>query len=190
MGKYFSGHTAQIIGTVSLKLLSHVLLAVFIYGGSSILQKLLALDTSITYIGAWYVIISILILLLPLKLVDYINRVLFIWLLIIIAILVIGLVSMIQWDNLPLFSPNYKEISIWSVVTPVVFTAFGFQVIFHTLTNYCNKDAKMLKTAFLFGSLIPAIVYIIWTCSVLIVVNHNNPTFYQQMITSNVEVGD
>ncbi|MCX4079918.1 hypothetical protein N7280_04800 [Rickettsia rhipicephali] len=36
--------------------------------------------------------------------------------LIIIAILVIGLGSMIQWDNLPLFSPNYKEISIiWGV---------------------------------------------------------------------------
>ncbi|AXU06653.1 predicted amino acid permease [Rickettsia japonica] len=48
----------------------------------------------------------------------------------------------------------------------------------------------MLKTAFLFGSLIPAIVYIIWTCSILIVVHHNNPTFYQQMITSNVEVRD
>ncbi len=48
----------------------------------------------------------------------------------------------------------------------------------------------LLKTAFLFGSLIPAIVCIIWTCSILIVVHHNNPTFYQQMITSNVEVGD
>ncbi|MEY4463064.1 MAG: hypothetical protein RLZZ81_35 [Pseudomonadota bacterium] len=190
LGKYFSGRTAQIIGTVSLKLLSYALLAVFIYGGSSILQKLLTLNTSITYIGAWYVIISILVLLLPLQLVDYINRVLFIGLLIIIAILVIGLVSMIQWDDLPLFSSNYKEISVWGVVTPIVFTSFGFQVIFHTLTNYCNKNAKMLKTAFLFGSLIPAIVYIIWTCSILIVVHHNNPIFYQQMITSNVEVGD
>ncbi|AFC74994.1 putative membrane protein [Rickettsia parkeri str. Tate's Hell] len=58
MGKYFSGHTAQIIGTVSLKLLSYALLAVFIYGGSSILQKLLALNTSITYIGAWCIITS------------------------------------------------------------------------------------------------------------------------------------
>ncbi|WP_017442297.1 aromatic amino acid transport family protein [Rickettsia gravesii] len=77
MGKYFLGHTAQIIGTVSLKLLSYALFAVFIYGGSSILQKLLALNTSITYIVAWCIIISILTLLLPLKLVDYINRVLF-----------------------------------------------------------------------------------------------------------------
>ena len=58
LGKYFSGHTAQIIGTVSLKLLSYALLAVFIYGGSSILQKLLALSISITYIGAWYIIIT------------------------------------------------------------------------------------------------------------------------------------
>ncbi|WP_392506864.1 hypothetical protein ACE5D9_02450 [Rickettsia sp. 2024-CO-Wats] len=49
---------------------------------------------------------------------------------------------MIQLDNLLLFSPNYKEISIWCIITPVVFTSFGFQVIFHTLTNDCNKNAK------------------------------------------------
>ncbi|KJV62373.1 hypothetical protein APHACPA_1398 [Rickettsia amblyommatis str. Ac/Pa] len=29
-----------------------------LYGGSSILQKLLALNTSITYIGAWCIIIT------------------------------------------------------------------------------------------------------------------------------------
>ncbi|BDU60742.1 hypothetical protein FLA4_11520 [Candidatus Rickettsia kotlanii] len=58
MGKYFSGHTAQIIGTVNLKLFSYALLAVFMYGGSSILQQLLALNTSIAYIGAWCIITS------------------------------------------------------------------------------------------------------------------------------------
>lgn len=41
----------------------------------------------------------------------------------------------------------------------------------------------MLKTMFLFGSLIPGIVYIIWTCGILIVAHHN-------MITSNVQVVD
>ena len=54
----------------------------------------------------------------------------------------IGLVAMIEWDNLPLFSRNYKKISVCGIVTPVVFTSFGFQVIFYTLTNYYNRDAK------------------------------------------------
>lgn len=190
LGKYFSGRIAEILGTVSLKILSYALLAVFVYGGSSILQKLLDLNKSIAYIATWYASISILILLLPLKLIDYINRLLFIGLLIIIAILIIGLVSMIKWYDLPLFSSRYKEILVWSEIIPVVFTSFGFQVIFHTLTNYCNKNARTLKLAFLYGSLIPAIIYIIWTCSVLAVVHHENPEFYQQMVISNVEVGE
>ena len=72
---------------------------------------------------------------------------------------------MIQWDNLPLFSPNYKEISIWGVVTPVVFTSFGFQVIFHTLTNYCNKNAK--DDDFIWKLNSCNSIYIIWACSIL-----------------------
>lgn len=190
LGRYFSGRIAEIIGMVNLKILSYALLAVFIYGGSSIIQNLLSLDISITYIGAWYAVISILVLLLPLKLIDYINRLLFIGILIVIAILIIGLIAMIKWHNLPLFSSRYKEILVWSEIIPVVFTSFGFQVIFHTLTNYCNKNAKTLKLAFLFGTLIPAIVYIIWTSSVLTVIHHENPVFYQQMVVGNVEVGE
>ncbi|MGI4753026.1 MAG: amino acid permease [Janthinobacterium lividum] len=190
LGRYFSGRIAEIIGMVNLKILSYALLAVFIYGGSSIIQNLLSLDISIVYIGAWYAVISILVLLLPLKLIDYINRLLFIGILIVIAILIIGPIAMIKWYNLPLFSSRYKEILVWSEITPVVFTSFGFQVIFHTLTNYCNKNARTLKLAFLFGTLIPAIVYIIWTCSVLTVIHHENPVFYQQMVVGNVEVGE
>ena len=63
-------------------------------------------------------------------------------------------------------------------------------MIFHTLTNYCNKDAKVLKIAFFWGSLIPAIVYILWTCSILGSVHQSNPEFYNQMINGKVEVGN
>src|ERR1700722_3551919 len=42
LGRLFSGRTAELIGIISLKLLSYSLLAVFLYGGSSILQKLWA----------------------------------------------------------------------------------------------------------------------------------------------------
>jgi tyrosine-specific transport protein len=72
----------------------------------------------------------------------------------------------------------------------VVFSSFGFQVIFHTLTNYCRQDVKMLKQAFLWGSLIPAIVYILWTCSILSVVYHDDPAFYGRMVEGKIEVGE
>jgi tyrosine-specific transport protein len=47
----------------------------------------------------------------------------------------------------------------------------------------------MLKKAFFWGSLIPAIVYIFWTISVLSAVNSKNSQFYQLMISGQVEAG-
>lgn len=194
LGRLYSGKMAELIGLSSLKLLSFSLMAVFIYGGSSVLQELiksnLGVEYSLNSIASGYMIGAMGLLLLPLKIIDYINRLLFIGLLVIMAVLIVGLVLAVNWNHLPLFSQQYGEISIWMAIIPVVFTSFGFQVIFHTLTNYCQKDAKMLKQAFLWGSLIPAIVYILWTCSVLSVIYHKNPLFYNQMIEGQAEVGE
>lgn len=188
LGKLFSGRVAELIGTVSLKLLSYALLAVFIYGGSSIVQKLV--PYSFESIATGFALAATLILLFPIKWIDYINRLLFINLLAVVAILVIGLALSIDWSDLPLFSDHYEDVSVWVVLMPVVFNSFGFQVIFHTLTNYCRKDVKMLKRAFFWGSLIPAVVYILWTSCILSVVYHENAGFYHQMAQGNAEVGE
>jgi tyrosine-specific transport protein len=194
LGRYFSGKTAELIGVVSLKLLSYSLLAVFIYGGTSVLQELIASHMGTKYsfdeIALWFTFIVIILLLLPIKLIDYINRIMFVGLITVIAVLIAGLALSVDWSDLPLISDTYLDLSTWSTLLPVVFTSFGFQVIFHTLTNYCNKNVKMLKQAFLWGSLIPAIVYILWTSSVLSGVYHENPTFYTQMILGETEVGE
>jgi tyrosine-specific transport protein len=194
LGRYFSGRTAELIGTMSLKLLSYSLLAVFIYGGSSILKELIASKMVVEYsfnnIATCYALLSITLLLLPIKLIDYLNRFLFVGLLVVVAILLAGLIITIDWSDLPLFSEQYSDLSVWMAIIPVVFTSFGFQVIFHTLTNYCHKNVKMLKQAFLWGSLIPAIVYIVWTCSILSVVYQDNPQFYDQMAGGKAEVGE
>ncbi len=194
LGKYYSGRIAEAIGVTSLKLLSYALLAVFIYGGSSVIQELLASQTGTKYsfdlIALIYAVIAMVILLFPIRMIDHLNRLLFIGLLGIVSLLIIGLTLSVKWTNLPLVAENYSDISVWASIIPVVFTSFGFQVIFHTLTNYCNKDDKMLKRTFFWGSLIPAIVYILWTSSVLSVVYHDNPTFYGQMTAGKVEVGE
>ena len=161
LGKYFSGRAASLTGTISLKLLSYSLLAVFIYGGSSIIQKLLGTKHDFQVIATIYSLCAIIILLFPLKLIDYINRILFMGLLSIFAVLMIGLISMIELHDLPLFAERYTDISSWYAIIPIIFTSFGFQVIFHTLTNYCNKDKITLKIAF-FGVVLFQPSYILY----------------------------
>lgn len=194
LGKKFSGPYAEWVGIASLKLLSFSLLAVFIYGGSSILKELLESKFSLNYsfvtIASFFSFFSTILLLFPIRFIDYFNRLLFISLLTVVTILILGLTFSIHWSDLPLFAYRYDEIFTWTVIIPVVFTSFGFQVIFHTLTNYCNQEAKLLKKVFFWGSLIPAIVYILWTSSILSVVFHENPAFYHQMVQGKAEVGE
>src|SRR5579862_8412403 len=78
LGRKFSGRTAEFLGTIILKLLSYSLLAVYIYGGSSILRELLASKMAIHYsferIATSYAIIGGFVFLLPIKCIDYFNR--------------------------------------------------------------------------------------------------------------------
>ncbi len=194
LGKRFSGAGAQFVGIFSLKLLCYALFAVFIYGSASVLQELLAHSAGAQYsffsLVTAYSVFVFFLLLLPIKVVDYLNRLLFFALLAIVALLLAGLVTALDWAHIPLFAENVTDFSAWAIAVPIVFTSFGFQVIFHTLTDYCNKDAVVLKRAFFWGSLIPAVVYSVWTASVLSVIFHDAPDFYSSMVTGSVEVGD
>lgn len=189
LGKKFSGKIAELIGISSFKALSYALVAVYLYAGASVIQKMFEFDNFIQ-VTSIYAFISFLILTFPLKLIDYINRLLFIGLLTVIIVLVLSLTTEIHWYNLPLLNGNYENISSWIIAAPVVFTAFGFHGSIPTLIEYCDNDPKILKRVFLWGCCIPSIVYIVWTFSVLAVVHHNNPDLYNQMILGKVDVGD
>ena len=189
LGRKLSGPIAEIIGYLSVKLLSLCLLAAYIYAGSSILQTLIGKETSFKLIATIYASIVFVILLFPIKIVDYINRVMFVILLSLVLLLIIGLLTKVDHSNLPLIEKTTSDSSSWRMLVPVAFTSFGFHVIFHTLTNYCEKNEIMLKRAFFWGSLIPTIVYILWTASTMAVVSANNSDFYLQMITGQVQAG-
>lgn len=194
LGKKFSGKIAELIGTCSFKVLSYALLTAYLSGGTSILQRMLESNSSeifnYNYILAMYGVVSSILVFLPTNILLYVNKVLFIGLFGTIGILLITIIPTVNWEALPLFSNDYSQISLWSAVIPVVFTSFGFQVIFHTLTDYCDKNQIMLKRVFYGGSLIPAFTYIIWTSCILTVVYQNDIVFYQQMVDGKVEIGD
>ncbi|MDF2576961.1 MAG: tyrp5 [Chlamydiales bacterium] len=194
LGQLFSGNIANWTGLISLKLLSYALLAVFIYAGSSIIQTMVRssadFEVNFSAVVVFYTIGIAFLLLWPIRWIDFVNRILFIGLLGVVIFLIMGLSVSIEWSQLPLVHDhpfNFKE---WRIAIPVVFTSFGFQVIFHSLTNYCNKNLVMLRKAFFWGSLLPAVIYIVWTSSILSVLYSNSPAFYETILSGKVEVGD
>lgn len=195
LGEKFSGKIAKLIGNLSFQVLSFALVAVYIHGGSSVLENTIEhaipnLDITFFSVTSAYSLIAFFILSLPIKFIDYINRLLFIALIIVIGILVAGLALKINWTNLPLFCHNYKTISPWVIIIPVVFTSFGFHASLPTIIAYCNNNMQILKKAFFWGCCIPSLVYLIWTFSTLSVVYDQNPAIYQKMINGTLKVGD
>jgi tyrosine-specific transport protein len=110
--------------------------------------------------------------------------------LIVAGVLILALACSINGKRVPLLVGKYAEFSSWSVVIPVVFTSFGFQVVFHTLSDYCDRNKEVLHKVFFWGSLIPAIVYIIWSCVILCAIYNYDPDFYALMVEGRVDVDE
>lgn len=186
--KKFSGKKTQIVGTVSLKVLFYALLAAYISLGSSVIRSLAPFLTNVELL---YSCALILILCMPAHIVKHLNNALFLILFSIIGLLILWLAISCDWSNLPLINQQaFHEISVWSITLPVLFTAFGFQVIFHTLTDYYSGNAKILRKVFFWGSLIPAIVYILWNVSILSAIHNFSPEFYEKMSHEAIQVNE
>jgi tyrosine-specific transport protein len=193
LGKHFSGRIAQLIGNISLILLMYALLAAYFSAGTSVTYKILdslGLAVSKNFVNKLYILVNFVILCLHINWIDQINRVLFYGLVAIMIIVSGAFLMDIDPGHLPLWQESAGQLKSWAKLTPVMFTAFGFQVIFHTLTNYCNKDKVKLKRAFFWGSLLTALIYLLWTGSILGVLYKHNPTIYEKMLSSNIDVAE
>lgn len=192
LGKLFSGRMAGIIGSASYTLLSYALMSVYIYGGASIIHTYLLNTThqqSFNMTASVCAILCVLILIGPIRYIDVLNRIFFSSKCIVMALVILGLGQTIHYHDLPMLSDHINHLSAWRVVIPVIFTAFGFQVIFHSMSDYCHHNPVMLKRAFFWGSLIPAVIYILWTTCVLAILYHSRPAFYQDVVAGKVEIG-
>lgn len=193
MGRYFSGPSMELLGNFSLWVLTFSLLAVYLLGGSSIVKEtMLEMDTPFSpdFLIRAGALILLGILCLPLRLVDYVNRVLFVALIGAILVLTVGLAARaLMLNDLPWFESGISSWRALGAVVLVVFTSFGFQVIFHTIAAYCDFKASVLKRVFFWGSLIPALVYILWVFGVLGMIHHTRPTFYREMVMGSDNAG-
>ena len=188
LGRKFSGKKAEMLGEISVKLLSYALLSAYIYGGASIIQKLISNTWTFAVTETVLSGAIIVLLLLPIKIISKVNNMAFIGFIGLFLLLIVKIVTCIDPAITPWkVSPNLSNVA--SIAT-IVFTSFGYQVIFHTLRDYCGRNVKMLKRAFFYGSIIPMVIYMIWTCGVLAVIYKADKEFYSLIVDGNVEVGD
>ncbi|MDR2676970.1 MAG: hypothetical protein LBB26_00135 [Puniceicoccales bacterium] len=190
LGWRFSGPIAAWFGRLILLLLMYALMAAYFYGLSALLVEIFHLPLQnhwsiVTIVAAIFCALMV----LPVRGLDSVNKPLFIGTLVIAAFLLIGLSRHVLWDGALLFPPAAAKPRHWIAVVPVLFTSFGFQVIFHTLSNYYKLDKHVLRRVFFWGSLIPAVVYIAWTVAALLAIHGNNPPFYREMVLGHVDVG-
>ena len=105
LGRQFSGEYAEIVGEISVKLLSYALLSAFIYGASSIIQKLL--EEYLNYlmpiisIETYLSLIVIFVLSFPIKLISRLNNLAFSGFLIMFAVLIAVIATAIDYMEMP-----------------------------------------------------------------------------------------
>ncbi len=69
--------------------------------------------------------------------------------------------------------PSYLTRMDWGKIwwaLPVVFTAFGYQVLIPTLFNYMNRNVPKVRFAIIVGTAIPLLLYVLWELLILGVV--------------------
>lgn len=192
LGKTFSGIGAQTIGEVIVKVLSYAVLTLHLCGSSSIIQKLLeeyfhcdasilAIETCIAFGGAT-------LLLFPFKVISALNNILFTSLIVMFLLILGTIVSLVDFTRIPWVMNT--SVSDLLMVCPVMFAAYGYQLILHTLRDYCGMDPSTLRKSVFFGGLIPTLVYVLWSSSSLSVVYNANPDFFMQMVAGKIEVGN
>lgn len=185
-GNFFGCSLVGNLGDLMLKLLSFALLSAYISGESSIIG--VALNHSVSnllIVGIFTAVIS-LIFLWASKAIVNANRILFIGM----FATLIGLIVALLWQTPINFVPQQSDnisLNEWTTLVPVIFTSFGFQGSIHSMTKFCENDRNLIKNACLWGSVIPAIVYIAWTAAILVVVANTDPAFFNLMLEGKAQ---
>lgn len=166
--KKYLGIFGNNLAGISLLFLIYALTAAYISGGGSILnsqlQRWFVEEIDPRWGALLFTILFGGIVSISTRWVDLFSRVLFIikilFLILLLAIL-FPFVSEANLLQLPL------EQGLIFTAIPVVFTSFGFHGSIPSIVKYLNGDEKKLKQAFIWGSFLPLIIYLLWQFVVL-----------------------
>lgn len=193
LGRFYNSKIASYIGIISFITLIYSLLSAYLYGAASILSSVFIdqFDWNFTFGNIIFLYASLLFFLLmnKIRLILQINKFFVFTVFAIFIVLVSNFLCKIKF-NLLLPENGVIQMRSWTEAIPVLSTAFGFQAILHTLTNFCNKDPILIKRSIFWGSFFPAFFYIIWTLSTSSLIYFYNPNDYQRLLSKTAEAGE
>ncbi|MDR0229661.1 MAG: tyrosine transporter TyrP [Flavobacteriaceae bacterium] len=164
----YLGKAGSIVTGISMLTLMYALVSAYIAGGSDILRlnlsKWIGSEISPQLTALIFTLLFGGIVGLGARVVDIATKWIFLIKLFFLFIVIIVMMGHIRIDNL-MQLPIESKLFFSSI--PVIFTSFGFHIVVPSMVKYLNGDTKLLKKAFIYGSLLPLIVYIIWQLSIL-----------------------
>ena len=194
LGKFYNNKMASYIGIISFITLVYLLLSAYFYGAASILSSILVdqFGKQFSFCNVIFLYAFLLFLLLMKKIdsILKINEFLVFSIITIFIILVINFLYKISFNHLILPGNGSEQITLWVEAIPLLSTAFGFQVILHTLTNFCDRDPILIKRSIFWGSFLPAFLYIIWNLSTSGLIYCYNFNDYQKLLSKTLEPGE
>lgn len=166
--KKYAGSFINKLAGFSLMFLIYGLTAAYISGGGTIIKTNIDLlfDTNFNTYTAILLFALVFggIVVIGTQWVDWLTRGIFIAKLIFLVLLVFLLFPFVKQANL-LHSPLSVGLTLTAI--PAIFTSFGFHGSIPSIVQYLDGDKKRLKRAFILGSLLPLVVYLIWQVVVL-----------------------
>lgn len=184
--KKYTGSFINKLAGFSLLFLIYGLTAAYMSGGGTILKTNIDLLFDMDFNTRIAILIFSLffggIVVIGTQWVDWLSRGLFIAKLIFLVMLVVLLFPFIRTANL-LHAPLSLGITVTAI--PAIFTSFGFHGSIPSIVNYLGGNKKQLKCAFILGSLLPLIIYLIWQ---VVVLGSIDQTRFMQILQENSEL--
>ncbi|MTG99052.1 MULTISPECIES: aromatic amino acid transport family protein [Myroides] len=164
----YLGKAGQYITGFSMLTLMYALVCAYIAGGTDILRLNISnwfgVNLSPQVIAIGFTIVFGGIVGLGARVVDIATKWIFMIKLIFLLVVILFMFGFVKIENL--MSLPIERALVFSSI-PIIFTSFGFHIVVPSMVNYLNGDTKLLKKAFIYGSILPLIVYLFWQISIL-----------------------
>ena len=175
-----SGNGAKFITMCSYYILSLALLSVYFSGTIGILNQFLNINSTILCVCLFACLFF-----LKSNIFAKINTAM--------VLTLFGLIiSVILSSNFGIldFNTNNFDFSATMLLFPIMFTSFGIQNVCAFVAKQLGlENLKAIKKAFLIGTTIPAIIYILWIYGILNRVFEFDINLYNKILSEGVDVG-
>ena len=191
------GPIGKVISTTALCLLFYALLAAYISSGSTTLSQITIhslgdMWKKVPYFQ-WQIAFTFLFALVTFtktKGTDLVNRVLFFLKMIFFVLLINQLFLIINSDFLFEARPlSFDLNSPFILAIPVFFTSFGFHGSIPPIIRYIGPHPRHIRSAFIFGSLLPLLIYVIWEACSLGTISYDGAGGFMSFLGQPNELG-